>query len=198
MKTILSEITKGGARPIPVERLLSRLAAVLLGLALLHTTALAQQPTTSAATPAPGAEPLVDRTPHHPDELSRLREEWTPPGDDPQASGSGDARGFLAHYFSTKSLPDVWVHYATKLGLTARAGAELRYQPNANTQVFPRLGPRVTDGHATLTIKNIQFPNQTEGASTLIRQEPDGRTVTVCLASEGERTLVFVMVVPGK
>ena len=173
-------------------------AAVFIGTLLFAVGAAGQQPAASTPSPPSGTEPLADRTPHHPDELSRLREEWTPPGEESQASGSGDARGFLAHYLSTKPLPEVWTHYASKLGLNSGPDEKPRYQPNANTQVFPRLGPRVSDGHATLTIKNIQFPNQTECAATLIRQEPSGRTITVCLASEGDHTLVFVMIVPAK
>jgi len=169
-------------------------AAALVGALLFISMAEAQQP--SATTPVPGAEPSTEVTPHHPDEITRLREEWTPPGEEPHASGSGDARGFLAHYLSTKPFPDVWTHYATRLGLTATPGSELQYQPNFYTQLFPRVGPRASDGHATLTIKNIQFPDQTERGATLTRREPNGRTVTIFLASQGDRTFVSVMIVP--
>jgi hypothetical protein len=157
-------------------------------------TALAQQP--AAAPAAPVAEPPTEVTPHHPNELVRLREEWAPPGGEPQASGAGDTRGLLAHYLSSKPFPEVWVHYAMKLGMTTSSGSEPQYQPNAYTQQFPRVGPQVTDGRATLTIKNVQFPDQTERGATLTRREPNGQTITVFLASQGERTFVSVMIVP--
>ena len=169
-------------------------ATALVGAFIFLAMARAQQP--PATTPAPGVEPSTEVTPHHPDEISRLREEWTPPGEEPRASGSGDARGFLAHYLSTKPFPEVWTHYAAKLGLTPAPGSDLHYQPNSYTQVFPRLGPRVSDGHATLTIKNIQFPNETDCGATLTRQEPNGRTVTIFMASQGDRTFVSVLVAP--
>jgi hypothetical protein len=174
-------------------RLMKIIAACLTGMLLLTCAAAAQQPATTA--PA-GAEPPAEVTPHHPDEIARLREEWTPPGEESRSSSSGDARGFLAHYLSTKPFPEVWAHYAAKLGMTTSPGSELQYQPNAFTQQFPRIGPRVTDGRATLTIKNVQFPEQAERGATLTRQEPTGRTITVFLASQGERTFVSVTIVP--
>jgi hypothetical protein len=48
-----------------------------------------------------------------------------------------------------------------------------------------------------LTIKNIQFPGQTERASTLIRREPNGRVITVFLASQGEQTFISVTIIPA-
>ena len=143
----------------------------------------------------PAAESPGETTPHHPDEISALLQEWAPPTDEAHASSSGDARGFLGHYLSTKPLREVWTHYATKLGMTSPN--ELRYQANCYVEQFPKAGPRPSDGHVALTIKNIQFPGQTEGASTLIRREPNGRVVTVFLASQGEQTFVSVMIVPG-
>jgi len=143
----------------------------------------------------PAAEP-GETTPHHPDEISRLVQEWAPPTDAPRASGSGDARGFLGHYLSNKPLPEVWVHYAAKLGMTAPDG-ELRYQANCYKEQFPKGGPRPSDGHVTLTIKNIQFPGETEGESTLIRREPSGRVITVFLASQGEKTFISVTIIPA-
>jgi hypothetical protein len=172
---------------------MKKITASLIGTLLLAATALAQQP---ATTPSTGTEPPTEVTPHHPNEINRLRDEWTPPGDDSRASSSGDTRGFLAHYLSTKPFAEVWVHYATKLGMTTPSGGEPQYQPNAYTQLFPRIGPRVTDGRATLTIKNIQFPDQPERGATLTRREPTGRTITVFLASQGDRTFVSVMIVP--
>ena len=172
---------------------MKHLTASLIGTLLLVGAVLAQQP---AATPASAVEPPTEVTPHHPNELVRLREEWMPPGGEAQASGSGDTRGFLAHYLSTKPFSEVWVHYATKLGMTTPSGGEPQYQPNAYTQLFPRVGPRVTDGRATLTIKNIQFPDQAERGATLTRREPTGQTITIFLASQGERTFVSVMIVP--
>ena len=160
---------------------------------MLAGAVIAQQPAPATST---GAEPPTEVTPHHPNELVRLREEWTPPGEDPHASGSGDPRGFLAHYLSSKPFAEVWAHYAMKLGMTTPTGGEPQYQPNAYTQLFPRIGPRVTDGRATLTIKNIQFPDQPERGATLTRREPNGRTTTVFLASQGDRTFVSVMIVP--
>jgi hypothetical protein len=150
----------------------------------------AQNPETTPAT-----EPT---TPHHPDENSRLLQEWSPPSDESHASGSGDERGFLAHYLSTKPLAEVWAHYAAKLGLTPMPAADQAYQSNLYTQVFPPLGPRVTDGHATLTVKNVQFQNETERGATLTRREPSGRTIVVHLASQGDQTFVFVMVSPAR
>ncbi|HEY3899518.1 MAG TPA: hypothetical protein VGM54_12935 [Chthoniobacter sp.] len=173
------------------------ITASLLGTLFLAGIALAQQPATPPSTPSPSvAAPPIDVTPHHPNEIARLREEWTPPGEEPPASGSGDTRGFLAHYLSTKPFPEVWAHYATKLGMTTPSGSDPQYQPNAYTQLFPRIGPRVTDGRATLTIKNIQFPDHPERGATLTRREPSGRTITIFLASQGERTFVSVMIVP--
>ena len=145
---------------------------------------------------SPAPEAAGETTPHHPDEISELLQEWAPPTDEPHASSSGDARGFLGHYLSTKPLSEVWTHYATKLGMTSPDN-ELRYQVNCYTEQFPRAGPRPSDGHAALTIKNIQFPGQTESASTLIRREPNGRVITVFLASQGEKTFISVMIIPG-
>ena len=146
---------------------------------------------------SPPPESTSDTTPHHPDEISQLLQEWAPPSDEPRASSSGDARGFLGHYLSAKPLSEVWMHYAAKLGLTSPNG-ELRYEANCYTEQFPRTGPRATDGHASLTVKNIQFPGQTERASTLIRRERNGRVVTVFLASQGEQTFVSVMILPAR
>ena len=145
--------------------------------------------------PAPGSE--SETTPHHPDEISRLLQEWAPPTDEPHASSSGDARRFIGHYLSTKPLSEVWTHYATKLGMTPPPDSEQPYKANFYAEQFPRMGPRLSDGHAALTIKNIQFPEQTERAATLIRREPNGKTTTVVLASQGEHTFVFVTVVPA-
>jgi hypothetical protein len=149
--------------------------------------------------PVPPAAPgsATEPTPHHPDEISQLLQEWAPPTDEAHASGSGDARRFLGHYLSTKSLPEVWTYYATKLGMTPPPTGDQPYQANFHTEQFPRAGPRPADGHASLTITNIQFPEQAERAATLIRREPNGKTTTVFLASQGEHTFVFVMVVPG-
>jgi hypothetical protein len=160
---------------------------------LLLSTAVAQdsQPVKNSSAESPG-----ETTPHHPDEISQLLQEWAPPTDEPHASSSGDARGFLGHYLSTKPLSEVWTHYAAKLGMTAPNG-ELRYQANCYKEQFPKGGPRPSDGHVTLTIKNIQFPGQTEGASTLIRREPSGKVITVFLASQGEQTFVSVTIIPG-
>ena len=149
------------------------------------------QPVKSRASESSG-----ETTPHHPDEISELLQEWAPPTDEPHASSSGDARGFLGHYLSTKPLSEVWAHYATKLGLTS-PNKELQYQVNCYTEQFPRIGPRPSDGRADLTVKNIQFPGQTERASTLIRREPNGRVITVVLASQGEQTFISVMIIPG-
>jgi hypothetical protein len=145
---------------------------------------------------SPAAESPGETTPHHPDEISELLQEWAPPTDEPHASSSGDARGFLGHYLSTKPLSEVWTHYATKLGMTSPK-EELRYQANCYTEQFPKAGPRRSDGHASLTIKNIQFPGQTERESTLIRREPNGKVITVFLASQGEQTFVSVMILPA-
>ncbi len=133
-------------------------------------------------------------TPHHPDEYSRLLQEWAPPGEEPPASGSGDARGFLGHYLSEKPFPEVWTHYAAKLAVSA----SVKFQPNYFQQYFPRLGPLPADGRATVTVKNVQFPGETESTATLTRREPSGRTVTIFLASRANRTVIFVTVVPAK
>lgn len=138
-----------------------------------------------------------ETTPHHPDEISMLLQEWAPPTDEPHASSSGDTRGFLGHYLSTKPLPEVWTHYALKLGMTASNG-EPPYQANCYIEQFPRAGPRPSDGHVVLTIKNIQFLGQTDRASTLIRREPNGRVITVFLASQGEQTFISIMIIPDK
>jgi hypothetical protein len=170
--------------------------ALILGAGtfLLFLIAAAQdsQPPQNAA---PGSE--SEATPHHPDEVSRLLQEWAPPSDEPHTSGSGDARRFIGQYLSTKPISEVWTHYATKLGMTPAPDDAQPYQANFYVEQFPRMGPRRSDGHAALTIKNIQFPEQTERAATLIRREPNGKTATVFLASQGEHTSVFVMVVPG-
>ena len=172
------------------------IAAVFMGAVFFVSVATAQQPPSPTTGSAPAIEPSTDVTPHHPDEISRLREEWTPPGEEPRVRGSGDTRGFVGQYLSTKPLAELWVYYATKLGMTAPAGSELKYQPNLSTEQFPRLGPLKTDGHATLTIRNIRFPDQTEAAATLTRREPSGQTVTVFLASQGEHTFVCVLIAP--
>ena len=168
---------------------------LLLGAACFAAISIAAaqdaQPVKGAAPETPG-----ETTPHHPDEISRLLQEWAPPTDEPHASSSGDERGFLGHYLSTKPLPEVWTHYATKLGMTA-VNNELHYQANCYTEQFPRVGPRATDGHASLIVKNIQFPGQAERESTLIRRERNGRVVTVFLASQGEQTFVSVTIIPA-
>ena len=146
----------------------------------------------------PAQDPTPATTPHYPDEISRLLQEWTPPTDEPHANGSGDARRFLGNYLSTKPLAEVWTHYATKLGMTPPPKNEGAYQANFHTEQFPKLGPRVSDGRASLTIKNVQFADQPERSATLVRREPNGKMTTVFLASQGERTSVFVMVVPEK
>jgi hypothetical protein len=147
---------------------------------------------------SPPPESTSDTTPHHPDEISQLLQEWAPPSDEPRASSSGDARGFLGHYLSTRPLSEVWMHYAAKLGLTSPNNGELRYEANCYTEQFPRTGPRPTDGHASLIVKNIQFPGQPERESTLIRRERNGRVITVFLASQGEQTFVSVMILPAR
>ena len=170
--------------------------ALFAGLAgLLFISIAGAQDSPPVKSPAP--ESSGDTTPHHPDEISQLLQEWAPPSDESRASSSGDARGFLGHYLSTKPLSEVWMHYAAKLGLTSPNG-ELRYEANCYTEQFPRTGPRATDGHASLTVKNIQFPGQTERASTLIRRERNGRVVTVFLASQGEQTFVSVTILPAR
>jgi len=170
--------------------------ALFAGLAssLFLSIAVAQE-TPPAKTPAP--ESSGDTTPHHPDEISQLLQEWAPPSDEPHASSSGDARGFLGHYLSTRPIAEVWMHYAARLGMTS-PNNELRYEANCYTEQFPRLGPRATDGHASLIVKNIQFPGQAERESTLIRRERNGRVVTVFLASQGEQTFVSVMILPAR
>jgi hypothetical protein len=170
--------------------------ALFAGLAsLLFISMAAAQDSQSVKSPTP--ESSVDTTPHHPDEISQLLQEWAPPSDEPHASGSGDARGFLGHYLSTKAISEVWMHYAAKLGLTS-PNNELRYEANCYTEQFPRVGPRATDPHSSLIVKNIQFPGQTERESTLIRRERNGRVVTVFLASQGEQTFVSVMILPAR
>jgi len=161
------------------------------GTILLVSIAAAQDPQ-PPQNPAPDSE----TTPHHPDEISQLLQEWAPPSDEPHASSSGDARRFLGHYLSTKPISEVWMHYATKLGMTTPPNGEQPYQANFHLEQFPRAGPRPSDGHADLTIRNIQFSEQTERAATLIRREPNGKTITVFLASQGDHTFVFVTVVP--
>ena len=156
------------------------------------SVSLAQESPTQSVEPNPRMESIPGHTPHHPDEISRLLEEWTPPNEEANASGSGDERGFLGHFLTKKAFAEIWTHYAAKLGIKDE------YRPNFSTQLFPRLGPKVTDGHATLTIKNTEFPDQTERASTLTRREPSGRTITVSLVSQGEHTFVFVMIAPVK
>lgn len=146
----------------------------------------------------PAPDPAGETTPHYPDEIARLLQNWTPPGDEPHASGSGDARRFVGYYLSSKPLPEVWTHYATKLGMTPPPDNAQPYQANFHTEQFPRTGPRPADGRASLTIKNVQFAGQTERAATLLRREPNGKTTTVFLASQGEHTSVVVMVVPEK
>jgi hypothetical protein len=173
----------------------TKAAAILATLSVVNFAS-AQHPAPNSATPTPSPEPPSEVTPHHPDELARLREDWTPPGDQPLASSSGDSRSFLAHYLSAKSFAEIWRHYALKLGAAAPADGELPCAPNSYTQVFPRLGPRPTDGHATLTIKNVQFPEQTERGATLTRRDPNGRAITVFLATQGERTFVSVTIAP--
>jgi hypothetical protein len=170
-----------------------KLTAVIpgAGILLLSLSAIAQDPQAAQ-------NPASETTPHHPDENSQLLQEWAPPSDEPHASASGDPRRFLGNYLSTKPLPEVWTYYASKLGMTPPPNGEQPYPANLSLEQFPAAGPRPSDGHAALTIKNIQFPECTERAATLIRREPGGKTITVFLASQGEHTLVFVMIVPEK
>jgi hypothetical protein len=154
------------------------------------------QPQPSKGIPAPEVDPANATTPHHADEIARFLEEWMPPGEDTQSSSAGDPRGFLGHYLSTKPITEVWLFYATKLGMTPPPGSERPYNPNFYSQIFPRMGPRRTDGLATVTMKNVQFTKDSERAATLIRREPSGRVVTIFLTSAGEQTFVFVTIAP--
>ena len=103
---------------------------------VLKVFAIAQPPPSAVSNvpenPAPAAasEPA---TPHHPDENSQLLQEWAPPTDELHTSGSGDARGFLGHYLSTRPLSEVWTYYAGKLGMTPAPTNDQPYRANLYT-----------------------------------------------------------------
>jgi hypothetical protein len=198
METNPSDPLSAAARQVETGQVstVMKVIALILGAGafLLVPLSVAQE---SPPTPPPVQGSTGETTPHHPDENSQLLQEWAPPTDEPHASGSGDARRFLGQYLSSKPLPEVWTYYATKLGMTPPPTGDQPYQANFQTEQFPRTGPRPADGHAALSIKNIQFPEQTERAATFMRREPNGKTISVFLASQGEHTFVFVMVVPG-
>ena len=172
------------------------LALILSGTFAFLATGTAQEPSPAKVPQTSAGEQSNEVTPHHADEIARFLQEWMPPGDDTLAISSEDSRSFLGHYSSTKPFAAIWVHYATKLGLTPAPNDNQAYKPNDYKQTFPRLGPRLTDGHATLTVKNLQFSSDAERVATFIRREPNGRVITIFLASQCEHTAVSVVITP--
>jgi hypothetical protein len=124
-----------------------------------------------------------------PHELSRqvfakISREWRPP-QDKNVSITGDERSFILVARSDKPFANVWVHYASKLGI------EAAYHPNDRSSNTGQLQGRYINSNPKAAGVSL---GGSVATATLALQDASARSITVSLVEDGASTLVSVSV----